>query len=38
VGRTRPDTIEAVLSWALRSGTKGVRLAPVSAAIERLSQ
>ena len=38
VGRTRPDTIEAVLSWALRSATKGVRLAPVSAAIERLSQ
>lgn len=38
VGRTRPDTITALFSWALGGRAEGVRLAPVSAALLRLSE
>jgi len=37
VGRTRPDTITAVFSWALGGRAEGVRLAPVSAALVRMN-
>jgi polysaccharide deacetylase 2 family uncharacterized protein YibQ len=38
VGRTRPETVTALLSWALSGRTEGVTLAPVSAVLGRLSE
>jgi polysaccharide deacetylase 2 family uncharacterized protein YibQ len=38
VGRTRPDTVTALFSWALGGRTEGVALAPVSAVLLRLSE
>lgn len=38
VGRSRPDTITAVFSWALGGRGEGVSLAPVSAVLRRLSE
>ena len=38
VGRTRPDTVTALFSWALANRTEGVALAPVSAVLLRLSE
>ena len=38
VGRTRPDTVTALFSWALSGRTEGVQLAPVSAVLQRLSE
>jgi polysaccharide deacetylase 2 family uncharacterized protein YibQ len=38
VGRTRPDTVTALFSWALGGRTEGVALAPVSAVLARLSE
>lgn len=35
VGRTRPDTVTALLSWALGGRSEGVALAPLSATLER---
>lgn len=35
VGRTRPDTVTALFSWALGARSEGVALAPLSATIER---
>jgi len=35
VGRTRPDTITAIFSWALSGRVEGVQLAPVSAVLQR---
>lgn len=35
VGRTRPDTVTALFSWALGGRSEGVALAPLSATIER---
>ncbi len=35
VGRTRPDTVTALFSWALGSRSEGLALAPLSATIER---
>ena len=37
-GRTRPDTVTALFSWALANRTEGVELAPVSAVLLRLSE
>jgi polysaccharide deacetylase 2 family uncharacterized protein YibQ len=37
-GRTRPDTVTALISWALGSRSEGVELAPVSAVLRRLSE
>jgi polysaccharide deacetylase 2 family uncharacterized protein YibQ len=36
VGRSRPDTVTAVFSWALSGRTEGVTLAPISAVLQRL--
>jgi polysaccharide deacetylase 2 family uncharacterized protein YibQ len=36
-GRTRPDTVTALASWALGSRNEGVVIAPVSAVLERLA-
>jgi polysaccharide deacetylase 2 family uncharacterized protein YibQ len=38
VGHTRPDTVAALLSWALSNRTEQVALAPVSAVLRRLSE
>lgn len=38
VGRTRPDTVTALFSWALGSRSEQVTLAPLSAALLRLSE
>ncbi|NKX45807.1 divergent polysaccharide deacetylase family protein [Roseicyclus persicicus] len=38
VGRTRPDTVTALFSWALGGRTEGVALAPVSAVLLRLAE
>jgi polysaccharide deacetylase 2 family uncharacterized protein YibQ len=37
-GRTRPETVTALASWALGARSEGVALAPVSAALERLAE
>lgn len=38
VGRSRPDTITALFSWALGGRGEGVTLAPISAVLRRLSE
>ena len=38
VGKSRPDTVTAVFSWALGGRAEGVMLAPVSAVLRRLSE
>ncbi len=38
VGRSRPDTVEAVFSWALGGRSEGVALAPVSAVLRALAE
>jgi polysaccharide deacetylase 2 family uncharacterized protein YibQ len=38
VGRTRPDTVTALFSWALGSRSEAVMIAPVSAVLQRLSE
>ncbi|MFC2980964.1 divergent polysaccharide deacetylase family protein [Roseicyclus marinus] len=37
-GRTRPDTVTALFSWALASRAEGVALAPVSAVLTNLPE
>jgi len=37
-GRTRPDTVTALFSWALGDRNEGVAIAPVSAVLQRLAQ
>jgi len=37
-GRTRPDTVTALFSWALGNRNEGVAIAPVSAVLERLGE
>jgi polysaccharide deacetylase 2 family uncharacterized protein YibQ len=38
VGRTRPDTVTALFSWALGSRSEAVQLAPVSAVLARAAE
>ena len=38
VGRSRPDTVTAMFSWALGGRGEGVSLAPISAVLRRLSE
>jgi polysaccharide deacetylase 2 family uncharacterized protein YibQ len=38
VGRTRPDTVTALFSWALGARSEQVTLAPVSAVLQRLAE
>ncbi|MBF9061426.1 divergent polysaccharide deacetylase family protein, partial [Rhodobacterales bacterium HKCCSP123] len=38
VGRTRPDTVTALFSWALGTRSEQVALAPVSAVLQRLAE
>ena len=38
VGRSRPDTVTAMFSWALGWRGEGVSLAPISAVLRRLSE
>ncbi|MCU4653527.1 divergent polysaccharide deacetylase family protein [Roseibacterium sp. SDUM158016] len=37
-GRTRPDTVTALFSWALGNRNEGVAIAPVSAVLRRLAE
>jgi polysaccharide deacetylase 2 family uncharacterized protein YibQ len=37
-GRTRPDTVTALFSWALGDRNEGVAIAPVSAVLQRLAE
>ncbi|MEM7721885.1 MAG: divergent polysaccharide deacetylase family protein [Pseudomonadota bacterium] len=37
-GRTRPDTVTALFSWALGERSEGVTIAPLSAALLRVSE
>jgi hypothetical protein len=37
-GRTRPDTVTALFSWALGDRNEGVAIAPLSAVLQRLGE